>query len=92
MHYVYILEMSNHRYYTGMSSYYKKRFLQHQMGKSKTTRKHLPVTLVKHFICENRTEARKLEVKIKKRGAKRFLNDLIYKDFPFATFETKDKK
>ena len=75
--------MSNRKYYTGMSQDFRERFRQHQAGKCKTTSKHLPVTLIKHFICEDRTQARTLEIKIKNRGAKRFMNDLIYKEFPF---------
>ena len=84
--------MSNRKYYTGMSQDYKNRFIQHQNGQCKTTSKHLPVHLIKYFTCENRTEARKLEVKIKKRGAKRFMNDLIYKEFPFCDAMIKPKK
>lgn len=75
-----------------MSENYKKRLNQHQKGKCKTTKKHLPVTLIKHFVCEDRTQARKLEVKIKKRGAKRFMNDLIYKQFPFKDSLIKNNK
>jgi len=45
--YVYILQCSNGKYYTGSTKNLKKRLNQHQMGEGANfTRKHLPVKLV----------------------------------------------
>jgi putative endonuclease len=41
-----------------------------------STKYGIPWELVKTFMCETRSEAILLEKKIKKRGAKRYLEDL----------------
>lgn len=70
---IYILRMDNGNYYTGITNDLDRRVREHRNGGSKSTRRYLPVEIVWIKIVESREEARKLEVKIKSRGARRFL-------------------
>jgi len=49
--------------------------MEHNIGKGKFTSKGIPWVLVVKFECNTRSEAVKLELKIKKRGIKRYLQD-----------------
>jgi putative endonuclease len=51
---------------------------EHNSGKSKFTQIGIPWKLIKYFYLDSKSEAVRLENKIKKRGCKRFLNDLNY--------------
>lgn len=73
MCWVYVLRLSNGTYYTGLTTDLNRRIKEHRAGRSKSTRKHLPAELVWIRLRETRIEARELEVKIKSRGARRFL-------------------
>jgi len=73
MCWVYILRLSNGTYYTGLTNDLNRRMKEHRTGGSKSTRKHLPAELVWIRLRETRIEARELEVKIKRRGARRFM-------------------
>ena len=76
-YYVYILYSETvSKFYTGSCADIHIRMEQHNNGLSQYTKIGIPWKLVKLFEVENRTEALKLENKIKKRGAQRFLNDL----------------
>ena len=55
-----------------------RRLTEHETGKSKSTRKKLPVKLIHLEQFETRILARKKEVYIKKRGAGRYLNLLKF--------------
>jgi putative endonuclease len=52
-----------------------KRLLQHNSGKGAYTSKGVPWVLVVSIKCVDRKEAVKLELKIKSRGIKRYLQD-----------------
>ena len=52
------------------------RLLRHNEGKVKSTRGGIPWVINHRITVSNRTEAVILEKRIKKRGAKRFLEDL----------------
>jgi putative endonuclease len=68
---VYIVECSDGTYYTGISNNLSKRLLTHNSGKgAKYTRGRLPVALMWFKSCENKSEASKLEYKIKKLSKK----------------------
>ena len=71
--YVYILILSNGSYYTGMTNNLKNRLQQHNEGKSISTRNYLPARLIYYTTIIGRSNARQLEVKIKNRGAGRYL-------------------
>lgn len=69
--YVYIVECSDGTLYTGTSNDVNKRVLTHNKGKgAKYTRVRLPVLLKGTWECENRSEACKLESKMKKLSKK----------------------
>ena len=64
---VYILECFDYTLYTGMSKNIVKRLKMHRKGKgAKYTRGRLPLTLVAYKVVESKSEALKLEYKVKK--------------------------
>ncbi|PKD43324.1 GIY-YIG nuclease family protein [Rhodohalobacter barkolensis] len=69
--------MSNsaQRYYTGSCDNVDRRLQRHNESRVSSTKYGVPWELVWYKKCDNRSEARKLELIIKKRGAKRFLSD-----------------
>ena len=64
------------KYYTGSCDDLKKRFDRHNNSNVPSTKNGVPWKLLWYRELLSRSEARKLELKIKKRGAKRFLQDL----------------
>jgi len=77
MFYVYIIfSTSKSKYYIGQTSNIEDRLFRHNSGFSLSTKYGIPWKLIQTFICNNRNEAILLEKKIKKRGAKRYLEDL----------------
>ncbi len=72
---VYILILRGGRTYTGISKNLTSRLIQHASGQSRSSKRFLPVSLVHTVLLENYKLARSLEVKIKNRGAKRWLPD-----------------
>ena len=68
---VYIVECSDGTLYTGISNNVSKRISDHNEGKgAKYTRGRLPVALKWSKVCDNKSEASKLENKIKKMSKK----------------------
>ena len=66
MWYVYLVRCFDGTLYTGISNNVAKRIETHNKGKgAKYTRTRLPVILLKQFECADRSEASKLEYKIK---------------------------
>ncbi|TSB45083.1 GIY-YIG nuclease family protein [Alkalicoccobacillus porphyridii] len=66
-HYVYIIECSDHTWYTGYTNNLLRRIEKHNEGKgAKYTRGRGPVTLVWEESFESKTEAMKLEYALKK--------------------------
>ena len=76
--YVYVLELVDRTHYTGMTANIKRRLQEHQAGQSRSTLARLPVKLIFLLKIEGRKEARKLEVRIKQKGAKQWLNYLRF--------------
>lgn len=74
----YILLLSNNTYYTGITNNIQRRLYEHNTGQSKSTKRHLPVTLQHTIAFNTRKKARRQEVYIKKTGAKRYLNKLKF--------------
>jgi putative endonuclease len=71
---VYILKSEiTERYYVGITDNLDDRLQRHNEGRSKATKHGAPWKLVTFFEVEDRSEAMKLETKIKKQGARRFL-------------------
>ena len=63
------------RYYVGQTTDIETRFKRHNNGFVPSTKSGKPWELVLAISAKDRTEALKLEKKIKKRGIKRFLED-----------------
>jgi putative endonuclease len=77
MFYVYILySESTRRYYVGSTEGVEKRVLQHNAGKSISTRAGIPWKLIHTVRFTTRSEAMLQERKIKSRGTARYLSDL----------------
>ena len=76
MYNVYILfSDSTLKYYTGSCQDMKLRLAHHNGGHNRSTKAGVPWKVIKLYHVADRTEALRLENKIKKRGAKRFLSD-----------------
>jgi len=71
MWYVYLLLCSNKSVYTGITTDIERRVKQHNKGTaSKYTRSRRPVTLIKYFKVNSKSEALRLEYKIKQLSKK----------------------
>jgi putative endonuclease len=76
MYFVYIIySESLQRYYVGSTNNISDRLRRHNSGQGKYTRIGIPWKLINSFEFSTRPEAVRLEMKIKKRGIKRFLED-----------------
>ena len=73
---VYLLMCSDNTIYTGIANDLEKRIKEHNEGKrgAKYTRSRRPVTLIKSINCTDRSEASKLEYKIKQLPREEKLN------------------
>lgn len=67
---------STKKFYTGHCEDFSVRLEQHNSGRNKSTKSGMPWEIVFSKQFTTRAEATSLEIKIKKRGAKRFLEDL----------------
>lgn len=66
MWYIYIVQCADGTLYTGITKDVKKRLDKHNSGKgAKYVRKRLPVKLLRSFMAQDRSEASKIEYKIK---------------------------
>jgi len=73
---VYIIYNSSlEKFYAGISDNVEFRIRQHNSGKGDFTSKGIPWILITTIECKSRSEAVQLELKIKKRGIKRYLQD-----------------
>ena len=73
---VYILySEKNERYYVGQTANIIERLKRHNQGKVPSTVYGIPWEIVLQLKVENRSEALLLERKIKKRGAKRYIDN-----------------
>ncbi|MBS1680070.1 MAG: GIY-YIG nuclease family protein [Bacteroidetes bacterium] len=76
-HTVYILFSKKiGKYYTGQTNNFQNRLAEHNAGETRSIKNGTPWELAWKTELPSRSEAVKLENKIKKRGAKRFLDDL----------------
>ena len=64
------------KFYTGHTEDLDNRLNRHNAGKVRSTRKGMPWKLVTFFKFDLRSEAATLELKVKKRGAFRYLEDI----------------
>jgi len=76
MVYVYILySHSLGKFYVGSTDNVERRIDQHNSGRSNFTSKGIPWKLTARVKCKSRSKAMGLEIQIKKRGIKRYLQD-----------------
>ena len=71
--YVYVLRLDNKSFYTGLTNNMNRRIKEHRTRKTGYTSNFRIKEIVFIFRCDNRKEARKVEVYIKLVGAKKFL-------------------
>ena len=77
MFYVYILYSSaKSRFYIGQTNDLNDRLMRHNSGYEKFTKYGVPWKVIYKTKVETRSQAVKLEQKIKKRGARRYLTDI----------------
>ena len=78
MYYVYILNSKkNKRIYTGSTSNLRKRFKEHNDGKSNWTKKGIPWKLVYYEACIDEEDARSRELYLKSGMGKRYINNRL---------------
>jgi len=78
MWYVYVLRSTtNSRWYTGSTSNLRKRFSQHQTGKSTWTKSRGPFELIYYEACKDESDARSRELYLKSAMGKRYLNNRL---------------
>jgi putative endonuclease len=63
------------KYYVGVANDISDRLARHNAGQSISTKFGIPWQLVQTIECIDKSEAMKLESKIKKRGIKRYLTE-----------------
>ncbi|MGG9960352.1 GIY-YIG nuclease family protein [Ferruginibacter sp. SUN106] len=74
--YVYFLYSDElKKYYVGVSNDVSDRLKRHNSGQSLSTKAGLPWKLIFTIECVDKSAAMQLEIKIKKRGIRRFLVD-----------------
>ncbi|MEI7809976.1 MAG: GIY-YIG nuclease family protein [bacterium] len=85
MFYTYVLKSKkNGKLYTGYTSDLKKRFKEHNDGKSKYTKNNIPYDLIYYEACINKDDAMNREVYLKSGRGKNFINTRL-KRFLFCT-------
>ncbi len=76
--YVYVLcSVNDDWYYVGCSTDPQRRFIEHNSGKSKSTRHHRPYQLAYTEQFPNLSAARKREQEIKRKKSRRYIDWLI---------------
>lgn len=81
-YYVYILQsQKNLQLYIGYTSDLKKRFLQHNTGKSQSTRPFRPYTLIYYEAFCNRIDAKQREIYLKSGYGRKSIDILLHKYF-----------
>lgn len=74
---VYILRsLKNGRHYTGISIDIDRRLNEHNKGSAKSTRPHVPYERIWNSDFMSQSDALKLEILIKKKGAAKYLLSL----------------
>ncbi|OHA64123.1 MAG: excinuclease ABC subunit C [Candidatus Wildermuthbacteria bacterium RIFCSPHIGHO2_01_FULL_48_25] len=77
MFYVYVLQNKNRRWYTGSTNDLRKRFNQHNSGKSRSTNKRGPWKFIYYEACVNEQDARSREIYLKSGMGKRYLKNRL---------------
>jgi len=70
---LYVIRSREGKYYTGITNDIERRLKEHRGGESKSTKNYRGIELVWTKVFSERKEAREWEVRIKKKGAGRWL-------------------
>lgn len=74
MHYIYVIKsIKDNSLYIGLSNNLKKRLSEHNLGKSKFTKGHLPYKLLTYIAFSNRSIAANFEKYLKTASGKAFM-------------------
>jgi putative endonuclease len=76
MIFTYILKFRRSVFYTGITNNLDRRLIEHNTGRSISTRMLIPATYIYHRAFDSRIKAHRHELYIKKTGAFRFLTKL----------------
>ncbi|OGH12713.1 MAG: hypothetical protein A2776_03290 [Candidatus Levybacteria bacterium RIFCSPHIGHO2_01_FULL_40_10] len=74
MYYVYLLRLVNKSIYTGSTPDLKRRVMEHESGKSISTKNYRPVKMIWYCAFTNRLQARKFENYLKTGSGQAFRN------------------
>jgi len=78
MFYIYLLKSKkNDKLYTGSTNNLRKRFKEHNDGKSNFTKKYIPYELIYYEACLNEEDARSREKYLKSGIGKRYLKNRL---------------
>lgn len=78
MWYVYVLQsVRSNRWYTGTTGDLRKRFLEHNNGKSTHTKTYRPYQLIYYEACLNKDDASAREIYLKSGAGKRYLKNRL---------------
>ena len=75
--YVYILNTSNNKYYIGSTKNLDQRITEHNLGKTKSLKYLLPISLVFSKQYNDIKIARKIEIKLKKLKSRKIIERII---------------
>ena len=76
MNVVYILQLNNGEYYLGSTNNLERRLMEHNSGKTISIRHKLPARIIFQQEFETLTQARSIELKLKKFKSKKYLSKL----------------
>ncbi len=77
MFYIYVLQNKDKRWYTGYTQDLRKRFNEHNSGKSKYTEYHGPYGLIYYEACLEEADAKSREKYLKSGMGKRYLKNRL---------------
>ncbi len=77
MYYIYILLRKDKQLYTGYTGDLKRRIVEHQGGKVKSTKHYRPIKLIHYEAYSLESDARRREKYLKTTEGKRFLRQQI---------------
>lgn len=78
MYYTYLMRSKKNRnWYTGFAKDLRKRFKQHNLGKSSYTKSRRPYELIYYEACINEDDARSRELFLKSGPGKRYINNRL---------------
>jgi putative endonuclease len=77
MFYVYIIKLTNNRFYTGSTHDLKRRFYEHLNGKVKSTKNLRPIELIHYEAYKLKSDAQRRERFLKTTEGKRLLRQQL---------------